>query len=426
MKVLIKRAKVVSPSSPFHGKSQDILIENGIISEIGNDIKNNADKTISINGLHVSIGWMDCFANFCDPGQEFKETLETGANAAAAGGFTQVMLIPNTQPVVYNKSQVEYLVQKSKALPVQIFPIGSVTKNAEGKELGEMYDMYNTGAIAFSDGLNPVQSSGILQKALEYILAIDATIIQLPDDKTIGAGGLMNEGEISTKLGLPGKPALSEELMIARDIELVRYTGSKIHFTGVSTAKSLELIAAAKKEKLRVSCSVTPYHLFFCEDDLLAYDTNLKVNPPLRTKKDRDALRKGIKNGVVDFIASHHQPQDWDNKVCEFEYAKNGMEGLESVFGAARICRISAQNFVKMQTENIRSIFNIPIPSINKKEKANITLFTPDEEYVFEEKDIFSKCNNNAFVGKKLKGKVIGIINGDKLFLSEGILLRNK
>ena len=417
MKVLIKSATIVSPSSPFHGKSQDILIENGIISEIGNDLKTNADKTVALEGLHISAGWMDCFANFCDPGQEFKETLETGANAAAAGGFTQVMLIPNTQPVVYNKSQVEYLVQKSKGLPVQIFPIGSVTKNAEGKELSEMYDMYNNGAVAFSDGLNPVQSSGILQKALEYILAIDATIIQLPDDKSIGSGGLMNEGEISTKLGLAGKPAIAEELMIARDIELARYTGSKVHFTGVSTSKSLELIAAAKKEKLRVSCSVTPYHFFFCEDDLLSYDTNLKVNPPIRTKKDRDALRTGIKDGIIDFIASHHQPQDWDNKVCEFEYAKNGMEGMESVFGAARICGISAADFVKMQTDNIRRIFKIDSPLLNNGERANITLFAPDEEYVFEEKDIFSKCRNNAFLGKKLKGKVIGIINGDKLFL---------
>jgi len=417
MKVLIKRATIFSPSSAFHGSSRDILIENGIISEIGNEINASADRIIEVDNLNISGGWMDCFANFCDPGQEFKETLETGSNAAAAGGFTQVMLIPDTRPVVYNKSQVEYLVQKSKGLPVQIFPIGAITKNAEGKELSEMYDMYNTGAKAFSDGLNPVQSSGILQKALEYILAIDATIIQLPDDKSIGAGGLMNEGEISTKLGLPGKPALSEELMIARDIELVRYTGSKIHFTGVSTKKSLELISNAKKEKLGVSCSVTPYHLFFYEDDLLSYDTNLKVNPPLRTKKDRNALRNGIKTGIVDFIASHHQPQDWDNKVCEFEYAKNGMEGLESLFGAARISGVATEDFVKMQTENIRNIFNIPIPSISNNEKANLTLFTPDDEYVFEGKDIFSKCNNNGFTGKTLKGKVIGIINGDRLFL---------
>ena len=417
MKVLLKRATIVSPSSPFHGKLQDILIDNGTISEIGNGLEFNADRVIEIDGLYISTGWMDCFANFCDPGQEFRETLETGSSAAAAGGFTQVILIPNTNPVVCNKSQVEYLVQKSKELQVQIFPLGAITKNAEGKELTEMYDMYNTGAIAFSDGVNPVQSSGILQKALEYILAIDATIIQLPDDKSIGSSGLMNEGEISTQLGLAGKPALSEELMIARDIELVRYTNSKIHFTGVSTAKSLELIATAKKEGLRVTCSVTPYHLYFCEDDLASYDTNLKVNPPLRTKKDRDALRNGIKNGIVDFIASHHQPQDWDNKVCEFEYAKNGMEGLESVFGAACICDVSTETFVKMQSENTRNIFKIESPLVDNGHKANITLFKPDEEYVFEEKDILSKSKNNAFVGKKLKGKVIGIINGDKLFL---------
>jgi dihydroorotase len=419
MKVLIKRATIVLPTSPFHGKSKDILIENGIITEIADDLKSNADNIIEVSGAHISCGWMDCFANFCDPGQEFKETLESGANSAAAGGFTQVMLIPNTDPVVYNKSQVEYLKQKSKELPVQILPIGSVTKNAEGKELSEMYDMYSNGAVAFSDGINAVQSSGILQKALEYLLAIDATIIQLPDDKSIGASGLMNEGETSTKLGLAGKPALSEELMVARDIELARYTGSKIHFTGVSTAKSLQLIADAKKENLRVSCSVSPYHLFFCEEDLMSYDTNLKVNPPLRTKKDRDALRNGIKNGVIDFIASHHQPQEWDSKVCEFEYAKKGMEGLESVFGVAGICGVSAEDFVKMQTENIRNIFKIEIPPFGKGERACITLFLPHEEYVFEEKNIFSKCHNNAFIGKKLKGRVIGIINGDKLFLSQ-------
>ena len=417
MKVLIKRAIIISKASPFHGKSLDILMENGIISAIGNNLKTKADKTININGLHVSSGWMDCFANFCDPGQEYKETLETGSKAAAAGGFTKVMLIPNTQPVVYNKSQVEYLIQKSKDLPVQILPIGSITKNAEGKELSEMYDMHKTGAISFSDGINPVQSSGILQKALEYVLVMDGTIIQLPDDRSIGSSGLMNEGIVSTRLGLSGKPSISEELMIARDIELVRYTGSKIHFTGVSTAKSLALIAAAKREKLKVSCSVTPYHLFFCEDDLKEYDTNLKVNPPLRTKKDRDALRKGVKNGIVDFIASHHQPQDWDHKVCEFEYAKNGMETLESVFGAVCACGISAEDFVRMQTENVRNIFGLPISSIEKGSKADITLFIPGEEYVFEEQNILSKCKNNAFIGKKLIGRVIGIINEDKLFL---------
>jgi dihydroorotase len=314
---------------------------------------------------------------------------------------------------------VEYLVQKSKSFPVTVHPIGAITKNAEGKELSEMFDMFNNGAIAFSDGTKPVHSSGILQKALEYILAVNGVIIQLPDDKSIGTHGLMNEGEISTRLGLQGKPDLSEELMIARDIELVRYTNSKIHFTGISTSKSLQLIAAAKKEQLRVSCSVSPYHLFFCDEDLYDYDTNLKVNPPLRTKEDRDALREAINNGTIDFIASHHQPQDWDHKVCEFQNAEFGMETLESVFGAAQICGVSTERFIQMQTENIRALFNQPVPAIEEGRKANLTFFVPDEEYVFEEKNIFSKSSNNAFINKKLKGKVIGIFNKDRLHLNK-------
>ncbi|MEO6681306.1 MAG: dihydroorotase, partial [Ginsengibacter sp.] len=360
MKVLIKNATIHSPASPFNGSVKDIFIENGLITKIGNDLSPKADQVVEYADLHVSIGWMDCFANFCDPGQEFKETLESGANAAAAGGYSDVMLIPNTQPVVSNKSQVEYLIQKGKSLPVNIHPIGSVTKKTDGKELCEMYDMYQTGAVAFSDGINPIQSSGMLQKALEYLLTIDATIIQIPYDKSIGTHGLINEGVISTRAGLPGKPALAEELMIARDIEVARYTESKIHFTGVSTKKSLELIAAAKAENLNISCSVTPYHLYFSDEDLAGYDTNLKVNPPLRSISDRDALRKGVIDGTVDFIASHHEPQDYDHKVCEFEYAKFGMEGLESVYGALGACGISSEKFIEMQTINIRKVFNLP------------------------------------------------------------------
>lgn len=419
MKVLIKKATVVSPASAFHEKIKDILIENGIITIIDDGLDIDTESVIDIPGLNVSVGWMDCFANFCDPGEEFKETLESGAKAAAAGGYTEVMLIPNTSPVVSNKSQVEYLTEKGKMLPVTIHPIGTITKNAEGKELSEMFDMFHSGAVAFSDGINPVQSSGILQKSLEYLVAINGTIIQLPDDKNIGTHGLMNEGAVSTRLGLQGKPALSEELMVARDIELARYTNSKIHFTGISTKKSLDLIVTAKKEGLNVSCSVTPYHLFFSDDDLVQYDTNLKVNPPLRTKEDRDALRIGIKNGSIDFIASHHQPQDWDHKVCEFQYAKNGMETLESVFGAVLASGISATSFVKMQTENIRSVFNLQLPSFQAGQKANLTLFLPEEEYIFEEKNILSKCKNNAFIQQKLKGRVIGIINKDKLYLNK-------
>lgn len=417
MKVLLK--DVIIASSPSQPKSTDILIDDGIIIQIDKNINSSVDKIIDRKGLHVSTGWMDCFANFCDPGNEHKETLETGANAATAGGYADVMLIPNTSPPVHNKSQVEYLVQRSKNLPVTIHPICAITKNLEGKELSEMYDMQNSGAIAFSDGLKAVQSSGIILKALEYIKAVDGTIIQLPDDKSIAVNGLMSEGITSIQLGLPGRPAIAEEIMIARDIELLKYTNSKIHFTGISTQKSLQIISRAKADGLQISCSVTPYHLFFYDEDVKNYDTNLKVNPPLRTKADMLALRDGIRNGLIDFIASHHQPQHWDDKTCEFEYAKYGMIGLESVFGVAGACGISSDVFIAMQTKNVREIFNIELPQLKTGAKANLTLFDPEVEYVFEEKHIYSKCRNSPFIGKKLKGKTFGIINGDKLFLNE-------
>lgn len=263
MKVLLRNVIITSIAQK---DPTDILIENGIITAIRLNIEAEADHVIQKKNLHVSIGWMDCFADFCDPGNEHKETLVTGANAAAAGGYTEVMLIPNTNPLGDNKSQVEYLVQRRNSLPVTIHPLGAITKNAEGRELSEMYDMHHSGAVAFSDGINSLQSSGIMLKALEYVKAIDATIIQLPDDKNIAANGLMNEGITSLQLGLQGKPAIAEEILIARDIELLKYTNSKIHFTGVSTKRGLDMIAQAKEQGFKVSCSVTPYHLFFSDE----------------------------------------------------------------------------------------------------------------------------------------------------------------
>ncbi|HNG63767.1 MAG TPA: dihydroorotase, partial [Ferruginibacter sp.] len=300
MKLLIKQAQVIAPSSPLNGKKQDILIENGKITRIADSVTGQADQVISEEGICVSPGWMDIFADFADPGQEYRETIETGAWAAAAGGFTDVMLIPNTSPVTDTKAQADYLVQKGKQTPVNIHPIAAITRKTEGKDLAEMYDMHQAGAIAFGDGIHPVQSAGLLLKALQYVKTIDGTVIQLPDDSSIGANGLMNEGIVSTRMGLPGKPIVAEELMVARDIKLARYTESRLHFTGISSPKSLEYIKRGKEGGIQISCSITPYQAFFCDEDLAGYNTHLKLNPPLRTRNDMLAIRQALLDGSVD------------------------------------------------------------------------------------------------------------------------------
>ncbi len=414
MNALIKKAVIISASSPFHLQVKDILIIDGIIKQIGDDIKSDNSTVISGDNLHVSIGWMDIFADFAEPGNEYRETIESGAAAAAAGGFTDIMLIPNTNPTVSSKPQVEFLRQRAMSLPVTVYPIASVTKNIEGKELAEMYDMHAGGAIAFSDGRKSIQQSGILVKGLQYLAAKNAVLIQMPDDKSMSSGGLINEGIMSTMLGLPGNPAIAEELMIARDIALLSYTGSALHITGVSTKKGMALISAAKKEGLNITCSVTPYHLVYCDEDIKSYDTNLKVNPPLRTRADMEALQESLRSGEIDCVASHHSPQCWDDKVCEFEYAKDGMISLQTLFGSINKIAGDKEALINMLTQNPRKIFAVDIPEIKENEQACLTIFDPAAKFTFEENMILSKSKNSPVIGKELEGKVIGIINKNK------------
>ena len=419
MKLLLKQVIISDKNSPHNGLMKDILIINGIIKSIENNIDTDEAQLINAENLCASLGWVDVFAHFNDPGFENKETLETGANAAAAGGFTHVFVLPNTQPVTDNKSAVEYIVQRSKTLPVNIHPLGAVSKKTDGKEPAEMYDMHNSGAIAFSDGLRPVQSPGLLLKALQYVKAVDAVIIQLPVDVSIAKAGLMNEGITSTQLGLPGIPAIGEELMISRDIELAKYAQSKLHITGISTAKGIALVQGAKADGVQVSCSVTPHHLLFCDEDLVTYDTNRKVNPPLRSRADMIALRNAVEKGIVDCIATHHLPQDWDSKTCEFEYALPGTIGLETAFGIVNqlFPEMPTDRLVDLLSANARTIFFSTKNVIAEGQTADLTLFERNSEYNFDAKNIKSKSRNTPFADKPLRGKVIGIINKDKVHL---------
>ncbi len=417
MTILVRKALIKDIHSTFHNKSVDLLISNGIITEIAQNIKANADHIVEFEHLHVSPGWVDLFVSGTDPGYEHKDSLHTIAASSSQGGFTHVLLTPNSKPVVQHKTGVHYITDNHHPFPVNLHPIGAITKNTEGKELTEMVEMKNAGALAFSDGSKPVQSSGLMIKALQYVKAFKGLIIQLPEDQSVAPNGQMNEGIVSTQIGLPGKPALAEDIMVSRDIELAQYTDSKLHLTGVTTQKSIDTIRNAKQAGINVTVSATPHHLYFAENDLIDYNTNLKVNPPLRTESERLALIESVKNGDIDCISSHHTGQNLDQKNCEFEYAGAGMVGLESAFGVLGILNIEIDKILELICVNPRKIVNLT-NTIEVGSTADLTLFNPTIEYEFSAATIKSKSSNTPFVGKKLKGKVLATILNNNIHLS--------
>lgn len=422
MLVLIRGAKVSDPASEFHGKVTDILLEDGIIKTVKGSIKTKADTVIEAAGLNVSPGWVDVLADYSEPGYEHKETIASGLNAAAAGGFTDVLLSPNTNPVTGSKSTVQYLLQKAKGHIVNLHPLGVVSTNAEGKTLAEMLDMHSNGALAFTDGWKPIQSAGLMLKALEYVRAFNGVVLQLPVDASLAEGGQMHEGPVSTKLGMAGIPVMAESLVIYRDIELLRYTGSRLHITGVSTAEGLALIRQAKAEGLDISCSVTPYHLALTDESLNTYSSLYKVSPPLRPEADRQALIAGLNDGTIDCIASHHRPQDWDAKEKEFEYASNGMNLQEISFQViwnAVAKEVALDKLVAALSSNPRRIFGLPGGNIKEGGEAALTVFSADTSFSLQEDKIRSASRNNPFTGKELKGNVVGVINKGNVHLNK-------
>lgn len=419
MKLLIKQATILCPSSKFHGKKRDLLINDGHIEKIAVSIDDKKAKRIEDKQLYVSTGWFDLFADFAEPGHEQNETLESGSRAAAAGGFTDVCLLPNHAPVTQHKSNVEFI--KGKSGLVNLHPIGAVSKQLEGKDLAEMYDMKLAGAIAFSDGYTSIQHAGLLLKALQYVKTFNGVIIELPDETSISKHGLMNEGIVSTQLGMPGKPAIAEHLAILRGIELANYTQSHIHFTGVSTKGGIDLIRQAKKKKIKVTCSINLHHLLLTDERLVGYDSHYKIHPPLRGADDQNALIKGLEEGVVDAIASHHNPQNWDAKQQEFEYAKQGMIGIQIILPLLlkTSTKLSLADWIRLLTDGPRSVVNLPALSIQEDQPACLTVFSTSKSWSFNETSNASKSNNSPYFGEQLTGKVLAVINNEQVYLHE-------
>lgn len=414
MNIHIKQATVINPGSEFNGKKVDVLIENGIISQISlKPITGKAAKIYEGEGLCLSLGWADISANFCDPGHEEKEDLKSGAAAAVAGGFTAVGVLPGTKPAIQTKSEVEYIVAKSQALPVEVWPIGSIYINNEGKDLAEMFDMKQAGAVAFSDAKNPVSDSGSVNRALQYAQGINATIMLLPLDKQMAAGGMVNEGEVATRLGLKGIPAIAEELMVARNIALAEYNNAAIHFSAIATKGSVKLIRKAKAKGIKVTAGVNYYNLFLTDEMLVGFDANYKVNPVLRTADDVEALVEGVIDGTIDIINSDHSPENIENKDLEFDFAAYGMLGLEPLFPTLNTYvaeKIGLDKLITLLTINPRKLVGKPVPNFKEGAKANITLFNPTVQFTFGKEHIGSKSKNTPFIGAELTGQVVGII----------------
>ncbi|MDO7135717.1 dihydroorotase [Algibacter lectus] len=417
MNILIKSATIIDSKSEFHNSTQDILIENGVITSIAKSIKNtNNYQEIQLDNLHISQGWFDSSVSFGEPGFEERDTIENGLKTAAASGFTAVAMNANSNPVIDSNSNITFVNAKAQNHAVTLLPIGALTVGSKGEDLAELYDMKSAGAVAFYDYKKPISNPNLMKIALQYASNFDGLICAFPQENKIAGHGVMNENITSTTLGLKGIPAMAEELQIARDIFLLEYTGGKLHIPTISTAKSVELIREAKQKKLNITCSVAIHNLYFSDAALSDFNTHFKVLPPLRIQSDIDALIEGLKDGTIDMVTSDHNPIDVEHKKIEFDHAKYGTIGLESAFGTLQSI-FTIKKTIDILTKG-KSRFRLENTPINIGNKADLSLFNPDTKYTFSKNDIISKSKNAIFEGEALKGKVYGIISNNKVSIN--------
>lgn len=429
MDLLLKNVKIYASHSQFHKKVVDLRLFAGKIERIcpqGEAIEvANDTKIIEAEHLALSIGWFDLRAFVPDPSQEHKETFAQARAAAAKGGFTEVLLMPYQAQTAQSKTHLEYIQRQSEGQAVQFHAVAPVTLQLGGKDLSEMIDLHHSGALAFSDGNQPLANSDLLYKVLLYLQMFDGLLINRPEEQNLSKFGQMHEGEQSTRLGLKGIPSIAEELMVSRDLQILAHTGGKLHLSQISTARSVALIRQAKAQGLSITCDVAAHHLVFTDEALQDFDTNFKVNPPFRSAEDVAALWQGLADGSIDAICTAHQAQDTESKALEFDLAEFGVTGLETAFAALntyRNNRLSLSEIIDKISGQPRKVLGLDLPEIKEGAVANLTLFDPQKVWQYTPKMIQSGGQNSPFLNQSLKGKALGIFHQNNMWIDAEIL----